>query len=595
MNTMQTNIQTPHLETILADIAPAENPIREAANATRGRLRSLGRFGRVHFGIALAAISIVLFAACAFAAPGLIPGVLAMMAAAALIAGVYYALEFDPTPLRAVLVQYAGTAEDQLSNLLQPKIAGLAGELVVKVQNDATKTAAEFFGAGGPLQSVRSGFDLAAQASRELERQLGERHLAACRYSDSMRTRAEELEEAFARRARPWWPTRLIPGYTRIAAGRWLSAIENLASARLDQAVTKAAGEAARVLAEWFGEQAAIYGGTESELAALKLKATNCVSAMTGRQNGTGCSKSLPLPEEVMGLAAALVNQEIVAIQNRIANRSPEITLVQAVEMEANRMAEAIPLPKTLGEFWSRRNGDKQQLISQFIELSRPFGVSDNPPGHAPLTFQMLMVPGGEESDLAKDLKRQSDGVTIRAFDHDKAHEAVALTERQFVSVAHMPEYLRAVRILANFPPDKVAPMIVATETDAAILSYSPETGHDSGRTLRLLALGLALEIIERTGAETYRLRDADDPKAPYFSKGFEAALEKVANDRFLAQRLETEIQKAAATLGGDNLRVKLIAAKGRGLVPSAFLKQYRAVLQNEIDRLASVNVPIAA
>jgi hypothetical protein len=47
--------------------------------------------------------------------------------------------------------------------------------------------AAEFFGAGGPLQSVRSGFDLAAQASRELERQLGERHLAACRHSDSMR------------------------------------------------------------------------------------------------------------------------------------------------------------------------------------------------------------------------------------------------------------------------------------------------------------------------------------------------------------------------------------------------------------------------
>ena len=179
----------------------------------------------------------------------------------------------------------------------------------------------------------------------------------------------------------------------------------------------------------------------------------------------------------------------------------------------------------------------------------------------------MLMVPGGEESDLAKDLKRQSDGVTIRAFDHDKAHEAVALTERQFVSVAHMPEYLCAVReFWPTFLRDKAAPMIVATETDAAILPYPPpETGHDSGRTLRLLALGLALEIIERTGAETYRLRDVNYPKAPYFSKGFEAALEKVANDRFLAQRLETDIQKAGATLGGDNLRVKLIACEGPG------------------------------
>lgn len=220
---------------------------------------------------------------------------------------------------------------------------------------------------------------------------------------------------------------------------------------------------------------------------------------------------------------------------------------------------------------------------------------SANKPAHAPLTFQLLMVPGGEESELAKDLKRQSDGVTIRAFDHEKAHEAVALTERQFVSVAHMPEYLRAVRTLANLPPDKVSPMIVATERDAAILCYSPETGHDPDRAIRLLSLGLALEIIERTGAETYRLRDTDDPKAPHFSKGFESALEKVANDRHLAQQVETGIQKVTATLGGENLRAKLIAAKGRGLVPSGFSKQYRVVLQSEIDRLASVNVQIAA
>ena len=62
-------------------------------------------------------------------------------------AGVYDALVFDPTPLRAVLVQYAGTADDQLSNLLQPKITGLAGELIAKWAEIMTRPtiSAEFF------------------------------------------------------------------------------------------------------------------------------------------------------------------------------------------------------------------------------------------------------------------------------------------------------------------------------------------------------------------------------------------------------------------------------------------------------------------
>jgi hypothetical protein len=151
------------------------------------------------------------------------------------------------------------------------------------------------------------------------------------------------------------------------------------------------------------------------------------------------------------------------------------------------------------------------------------------------------------------------------------------------------------VRILASLPPDQVAPMIVAADTDDAILGYSPESGHDPDRTSRLLVLGVALGIIERTGAETYRLRDVDDPKATHFSQGFQAALEKIAADRFLARRIESEIETVSAALGQENFRAKLTAAKGRNDVPSGFLKKYRGVLQSEIERIAPVNVQTAA
>ena len=212
---------------------------------------------------------------------------------------------------------------------------------------------------------------------------------------------------------------------------------------------------------------------------------------MTGRQNGTGCSKSLPPPEEVIRLASALVNQEI-AVHS---NPNPEQATRGHLDPGRGDGSESDGRSDSAAEkHWASLVPPewRTQLISQFIQVSRPFGVSDNPPGHAPLTFQMLTVPGGEESDLAKDLKRESDGVTIRAFDDDKAHEAVALTECEFVLWSTCQNLCGANS--GELSSLQSGPMIVATETDAAILPYFDRKRGMTRPDAPALALDLALE-----------------------------------------------------------------------------------------------------
>ena len=200
-----------------------------------------------------------------------------------------------------------------------------------------------------------------------------------------------------------------------------------------------------------------------------------------------------------------------------------------------------------------------------------------------------------DTSPVSKDVKAMSKDMIVRTVDHPRPEECLCVTEERFAPVGENHELLEGFRQFRNLPPEKQGPLVVAVEDASILLGYSPESAHDPSRPARLLFVALVLALIERTGAECYKVVDDNDPDAPCFAKGVDQAINVLAADEALARRIEQAIERLHSIEGADAIRKKLLDAKTKSLVPQAAVKRFRETLDAEVQRLTALRPTPAA
>ncbi|MDX1952172.1 MAG: hypothetical protein SFY81_08295 [Verrucomicrobiota bacterium] len=587
---MRTNIQVPEVETLLANVSPnqSKTKLREAVLLTRAKVASGGKWRKTLHAVTLVVLACLLLAGSIFAPEGLWASIGAILAAGSFIASIYCLFEFDHGVLKQTVLYFAQAEEKIAAKSSADESRGLAMAQTMQTQATVHQQANELLSAGHSLNEIAQSYAEALSAVREYQQTAQGRNTDACKAVESADREVRDATAMFEDRARRWWPSRLFPAYTRVAASRWLAALEKRAAIRFEQGACSAAAEGYETLAKSLSQLSGDYvdaksvTSSEASDAGLKIDATNRL------QNVTGCNKGLPLPSEIAGIVENEVVLNEASIRQAIASREAEQPLSEAIRNQAEKVASKVRLPESFGEFYSQRNGDKQLLLKQIDLQSHEFATASPTPGRQRIRHRFLMVEGGETAPVCKDVIGISKDMIVRTINHPRSDEFVCVTESRFEPCSEITEYLEGVRQFQSLTPEQRSPMIVAVAEDDFLVAFSPESAHDPLRPVRLLCVGLVLGIIKRTGAECYKAVDANDPHNAHFGKGFSQAIDVLATDQALARNIEQSIEAVYSVDGAEAIRRKLLDAKTKNMVPSSNCKRFREMLDHEIQRASS-------
>lgn len=587
---MRTNIQVPEVETLLAIVSPnqSKTKLREAVLLARGKVASGGKWRKTLYSVAFLVLAFLLLAGSAFAPQGLWASVGAVLAGTSLVASIYYLLEFDHGLLKQTILYFAQAEERIAARCSINESRELASAQTIQTQTTVQQQANELLSAGYSLNDIAQSYTDALTAVRGAQQSMQIRNTAACKAVEAADREVRDATAMFEDRASRWWPSRLIPAYTRAAASRWLAALEKRAAIRFEQNSCSAAVEAYETLAKSLSQLSGDYVDAQSLTASAGSDAGLRMDATNRLQNITGCNKALPLPSEIAGIVENEIASNEPSIRQAIASRESEQPLAEAIRNQAEKVASKVRLPESFGEFYSQRNGDKQLLLKQIDLQSHEFATANPTPGRQRIRHRFLMVEGGETAPVCKDVIGISKDMIVRTINHPRSDEFVCVTESRFEPCSEITEYLEGVRQFQSLTPEQRSPMIVAIADDDFLVAFSPESSHDALRPIRLLCIALVLGIIKRTGAECYKVLDANDPNNPHFGKGFNQAIEALATDQTLAKRIEMSIEAVYSVEGAECIRKKLLEAKAKDMVPSANGKRFREMLDQEIQRVSS-------
>jgi hypothetical protein len=332
---------------------------------------------------------------------------------------------------------------------------------------------------GSSLEDLRQYYAGVLGDIRAAQQALQDGNANASKASEVAEREACQAASIFEDRARRWWPGRLLPAYTRSAALRWLSALEHTAAARLDLAASAEAMVAYQNIAESIAALAGDYSTAQAKITSAAADAGAQLQTAREHQNISGCSKSVPLPENIVHAVEDYVQANEGQIRHAVASRPPNQTLADAIKSQAEAAARAVRLPRTFREFYAGLNRSKQLLLRQIDRQSEEFSATNPSPGRQRIRHRFQLAEGGEASQACKDVASLSRDMLVRMADNANPYEFVCLTEERFAPVGELPEYLEGVRHLQSLAPDKRAPMIVAVETDDILITYSPESSHD--------------------------------------------------------------------------------------------------------------------
>jgi len=590
MNYTNQNAFVPSADSLIANVSAnqTKSKINEASALSRVNVASAGRWRKLPHAAAFFILVLLLLAAAAFAPPGVWASLCAMVATAMLLIGLYLAFEVDHDVLKQTVAYFAQAADKAVSQSAREECHCRAGEQISSTQNAADQQAGEMLAAGSSLEEIRQYYSDVLSQVRTAQQTAQDRHVAACKEAETREREARQAASVFDNRARRWWPGRLLPSSARTAALRWLSALDRNAATKLEQVSISEVIVAYHVIAESLSALAGEYSAARAQVTTSAGEAAAQIQTAREHQNITGCNKFVPLPDTIAQAVEDYVQANASAIRHAIASRPSHQSLSEAIQDQAEAAAEAVRLPHTFREFYAGLNGSKALLLKQIDRQSEEFAAANPVPGRQRIRHRFLLAEGGEASQVCKDIASLSSDMLVRMADNGNPNEFVCLTEERFAPVGELPEYIEGVRHFQGLTPEKRAATIVEVEDDQIITAYSPESGLDPSRPIRLLCVGLALEIVQRTGAECYKTVNRNDPNAPHWAKGFEDAIDKLTTDDVRARQIEHAIETRKSVEGADAIRKKLLEAKTKNLVPAAAIKRFREALDDEAQRLVS-------
>ena len=587
---------TPESESFLASISAnqSKTKLREAALLARANAGSCGKWRKLPYAVAFMILALLLLAGSVFAPPGFWASVGAAMTMGSFLLGVYCAIAFDPNQLKQTAMFFAQAEEKVVAKSVE-ETQNLATVQISQMETAANQRANEKLSSGEGLDAIKQYYANALETVRA-DRQAFQTRCASA--SKAMEVADRAVRDAAARfddRARRWWPGRLVPAYTRVAASQWISALEKRAAVSFDQNVCSAAIQGYERLATFLAGLAGECAIAQTETAAAAVDAADRIDSAKKLQNITGCNKQFPLPDDIAQAVENQIESDEASIRHAIASRPADQSLAEAIRHQAQKVAGSVPLPKTFNQFFGGLNGAKQLLLKQIDLQSSEFAIANPYAGRQRIRYRFLLVEDGDMSPVSKDVKAMSKDMIVRTADHPRPEECLCVTEERFAPVGENHELLEGFRQFRNLPPEKRGSMVVAVDDASILLGYSPESAHDPSRPARLLFVALVLGLIERTGAECYKTVDHNDPDAPSFAKGVDQAINVLATDEALARRIEQAIENLHSIEGADAIRKKLLEAKTKNLVPLAAVKRFRETLDAEIQRLNSIRPALAA
>jgi hypothetical protein len=590
-------LQLPEPETLIASVSANQTKakLRNFALLTRTNLGSTGQWGKVLPGTICLIIAMLFGAAAVFAPPGLWASICAVFAVFTAVCGVYYILKFDHGLLKQIALHFVQGSEKAATTTAQDESSSLASTQIAGVQTALNQCAKELIASGSSLEEIKQQFAGTLDFARANQQVLQTRMAAISKDVEKADREVHEAAAQFEERTGHWWPSRILPGYSRALALRWLGAAEKSNILKIEQSTCSAAINCYERIAESLSRNAGDYTSAQAEIATNASGAESKVKAVKSLQNLTGCNKELPRHNEIVALVEKQVETMSASIREAIASRAANEGITEAIQHQARIVADNVRLPATFADFYSMRNGDKQLLLQQIDLQSYEFLTANPTPGRQRIRHRFVLVQGGETAPVCKDIVAASKDLLVRAADHSNPTECVVVTESRFEPCREITEYLEGVRQFRSLPQERRATMIVAVEDDDYLMAYSPENAHEPTRPLRLLTLALALGVIKRTGAECYKVVDINDEANQHFAKGFDQALDVLSTNERLSKQIEQSIDQICSVDGAQNVQKRLLEAKCRNMVPAAVGKQFREAIDEEVERLESNRQAIAA
>ena len=190
-----------------------------------------------------------------------------------------------------------------------------------------------------------------------------------------------------------------------------------------------------------------------------------------------------------------------------------------------------------------------------------------------------VLSAGGPNSSICRALKeRTPDAVGIIGLEH-VAEEFLMLAQEVNCVLAEIPEAKGCIEAFRSLPREQQSLLITACESEDDLLNYYPEFAEDNSRPARLLACGLSLGIVSRSGSQEYRFAGRK------FAKGFQHAVETLSLDQRLAARVEAKLDETASRDGVGTVVAKMTAAKDQPTVhvPKDVAEQFQVALENAI------------
>ena len=497
---------------------------------------------------------------------------LAIGAGIGLVGAVALALRLTPVQLEVQIVQTERDTDKMIreyaARCQQEVAAFVAGQRSI-IQTVTTAAVKD----GMSLSSIREELGEIEQSLRANEAMLSTL-LEQQRATVKQRRDEYQIQRSRFTATTKRWLAYFLPGLSRSAARGALEALAKLNEATTEevqsQTVLKGTHDYAEVVTS--------LGRSHGDALPLVLDDNG---KMAGNESAYWLGIPLPPSEVVEAAAIHRIEQQLPQIRENVLaataeGKSAEDAIQESVETIFDQDQ---PWPTTVQEFVGSLNGEMKFFADRLCKEAAEWPPSVPIPGRDRHRKLFVLSAGGPNSSICRALKeRTPDAVGIIGLEH-VAEEFLMLAQEVNCVLAEIPEAKGCIEAFRSLPREQQSLLITACESEDDLLNHYPEFAEDNSRPARLLACGLSLGIVSRSGSQEYRFAGRK------FAKGFQHAVETLSLDQRLAARVEAKLDETASRDGVGTVVAKMTAAKDQPTVhvPKDVAEQFQVALENAI------------
>jgi hypothetical protein len=245
------------------------------------------------------------------------------------------------------------------------------------------------------------------------------------------------------------------------------------------------------------------------------------------------------------------------------------------------------PWPATIAQYLAGLNGQLRPFVDRLVKDATEWLLSDRTPGVKRHRKVFLVTADGSDSAIYQSMKeRLPDTAGVVAIEHAE-DELLVISEERLLTLGEVQEARACLQAFRDAPHDRRSAIVTAVEDADEIINYYPDRPSIPQKARQLLATGVALGIIRRSGSHDYQALGSG------LAKGYQAAEEALRLDQRLAGEIGAAVVAATTDQGTASIVARLTAAKNSpaSLVPKGAVPGFRRGLAEaiaEFDRGAS-------